>query len=176
MDCIKVQEKKKKVVVLCSRPRQNAKLGNFTLSRATTAKKCTKSVMPVQSCCFANLNLLLFCRTRCRHRRRCLSSLITIAEGFTNSCPWWMFYFISPVQVLMVMHPINNASRQVLFHQRIFPLTDLHFNDLTNLSPLQLIRIWCQIVLLWQKTFAQISQRMILGEGKTTKEKKSIFF
>ena len=34
-----------------------------------------KSVMHVQSCCFANLNLLLFCRSRCRHRRRCLSSL-----------------------------------------------------------------------------------------------------
>ena len=46
-----------------------------------------RSVMHVQSCCFANqskpeavicfcLNLLLFCRPRCRHRRRCLT-LIT---------------------------------------------------------------------------------------------------
>ena len=35
-----------------------------------------KSVMHVQSCCFANLNLLLFCRSRCRRRRRCLSSLM----------------------------------------------------------------------------------------------------
>ena len=46
-----------------------------------------KSVMHVQSCCFANqskpeavicffLNLLLFCRSRCRHRRHCLT-LIT---------------------------------------------------------------------------------------------------
>ena len=34
-----------------------------------------KSVMHVQSCCFANLHLLRFCRSRCRHRRRCLSSL-----------------------------------------------------------------------------------------------------
>ena len=25
-------------------------------SRATTAKKCTKSIMQVQSCCFANIN------------------------------------------------------------------------------------------------------------------------
>lgn len=87
-----------------------------------------------------------------------------------------MFHFINPVEVLMVMDPINNASRQVLFHQRIFPLTDLHFNDLTNLSPLQLIRIWCQIVLLWQNTFAQISRRMILGEGKTTREKSLFSF
>ena len=29
-DCIKVQEKKKKVVVFCSLPRQNVKLGSFT--------------------------------------------------------------------------------------------------------------------------------------------------
>ena len=87
-----------------------------------------------------------------------------------------MFYFINPVQVLMVMHPINNASRQVIFHKRIFPLTDLHFNDSTNLSPLLLKRIWCQIVPLWQKTFAQISHRMILGEGKTTKEKSLFSF
>ena len=32
-----------------------------------------KSVMHVQSCCFANLNLLLFCRSRCRG---CVSCLI----------------------------------------------------------------------------------------------------
>ena len=31
--------------------------------------------MHVQSCCFANLNPLLFCRSHCGHRRRCLSSL-----------------------------------------------------------------------------------------------------
>ena len=35
-----------------------------------------KSVMHVQSCCFTNLNPLLFCRSRWRHRRRCLSSLL----------------------------------------------------------------------------------------------------
>ena len=32
-----------------------------------------KSVMHVQSCCFACLNLLLYCRSRCRRHRRCLS-------------------------------------------------------------------------------------------------------
>ena len=30
-DCIKVQEEKKKIVFFCSRPRQNVKLGSFTL-------------------------------------------------------------------------------------------------------------------------------------------------
>ena len=76
-DCIKVQEKKKKVVVLCSRPRQNVNLGIFTLYMRNGGKEMYKtSVMHVESCCFANVNLSLFCRSRCRHRRRCWSSLI----------------------------------------------------------------------------------------------------
>ena len=37
-----------------------------------------KSVMHVQSCCFAYLNLLLFCRSRWRRRCRCLSSLLPL--------------------------------------------------------------------------------------------------
>ena len=36
-----------------------------------------KSVVHVQSCCFSNLNLLLFSRPRCGRRRRCLSSQIS---------------------------------------------------------------------------------------------------
>ena len=35
-----------------------------------------KSVMHVQSCYFANLNLLVYCRSRCRRRRRCFSYFI----------------------------------------------------------------------------------------------------
>ena len=46
-----------KVVVLFSRPPQNVKLGIFT------SQSCS-SLMHVPSCCFANLNLLLFCRSR----------------------------------------------------------------------------------------------------------------
>ena len=38
-----------------------------------------KSVTHVQSCCFADLNL--FCRSRWRRRRRCLSSLILLGKG-----------------------------------------------------------------------------------------------
>ena len=36
-----------------------------------------KRVVLVQACCFANLNLLLFCRSRCHRRRRCLRTLIS---------------------------------------------------------------------------------------------------
>ena len=41
-------------------------------------KKCTKKrdAHAKQSCCSSNLNLLLFCRSRCRRSGRCLSSLI----------------------------------------------------------------------------------------------------
>ena len=35
-----------------------------------------KSIMHVQSCCFANLNPLLSCHTLCRHRHHCLSTLL----------------------------------------------------------------------------------------------------
>ena len=54
-DYIEVQEKKKKVVVLCSHPWQNKKLGTFTLQSCSEGKEI--------SCGFANLNLLLFCRS-----------------------------------------------------------------------------------------------------------------
>ena len=40
-----------------------------------------KSVMHVQNCCFACLNLLPFCRSRCRRRRRrCVNSLKSLME------------------------------------------------------------------------------------------------
>ena len=54
------------------------------VSRATTAKKCTKkrdaraNVMHVQSC-LANLNLLFFCS-----RRRCLSSLSLVLRTIAH--------------------------------------------------------------------------------------------
>ena len=59
-DCIKVQEKKKEVVVLGSSPPKNVKLGIFRRSRAMTAKKSTKK----RDARFANLNQLLFCSFR----------------------------------------------------------------------------------------------------------------
>ena len=53
---------------------------------ATTAKKCTKSVMHVQSCCFANVNRLLFCRSRCRRRRCCLSAPLLWSRMLLPCC------------------------------------------------------------------------------------------
>ena len=50
-----------------------------------------KSVMHVQGCCFLNLNLglLLFCRFRWRHRRRCLSSVITSYRRLISRSRIW---------------------------------------------------------------------------------------
>ena len=73
-------------VVLCLRPPQNVKLESSTCSsRTVTVKKCTKSVMHVQSCCFANL--LPFCRSRCRRRRRCLAPYCRFHAGVAFKPP-----------------------------------------------------------------------------------------
>ena len=56
-ECIEVQEKKKKVVVLRSRPPQNVLSRH---SRAVTEKNVQKSVMHIQSYCFPNLNHYCF--------------------------------------------------------------------------------------------------------------------
>ena len=59
------------------RPRQNVKSGRFqAVVVQRRQRNAQKSLMHVQSCCFSNLNLLVFCRSRCRRRRRCISSLM----------------------------------------------------------------------------------------------------
>ena len=72
--CIEVQEKTKKVVVLCSREIRYLHVVVVHLRQ----RNVKKSVMHVQSCCTANLNLLVFCGCRWRRSSRCLSSLVTV--------------------------------------------------------------------------------------------------
>ena len=45
-----------------------------------------KSVMHVQSCCFANINLLLFNCSRCR--RSCFNSLLLWSRNFATMVTW----------------------------------------------------------------------------------------
>ena len=54
-DCIKVQEKKRKFLSCVPVLDKTWIQALSRCSRATTAKKCTKSVIHVQSCCFAFL-------------------------------------------------------------------------------------------------------------------------
>ena len=51
-------------------------------------KNVQKSVMHVQSCCFANINLLLFCCSRCRRRCCCLNSLLLWSKNFASMVTW----------------------------------------------------------------------------------------
>ena len=44
--------------------------------------------MHVQSCCFTNINLLLFCRSRCRRRLCCLSSLLLSSKNWATMVTW----------------------------------------------------------------------------------------
>ena len=71
---------------MCSRPPQNVKLVSFRRrGHATTANKCTKSVMHVRSFWLCLLNLLLFGRSCGRRRRRCFSSLFNANRPLPSS-------------------------------------------------------------------------------------------
>ena len=64
-------------------------------SRATTAKKCTKKAWCTCKVVILSimLNLLVFCRSRCRRRRRCLSSLLSLCDLF-NVCKSVSIYIL----------------------------------------------------------------------------------
>ena len=75
--------------------------------------------MHVQSCCFANLTLLLFCRCRCRHRRHCLSSLMCKKErGALETLPSRAPFFLASITFKpllrrlpnMPMHNLQNSA------------------------------------------------------------------
>ena len=55
-------------------------VSRMDMTGAVTCKECTKSVTHVQSYCLANLNVLRFCRSRCRPHRCCLSSLLAVTK------------------------------------------------------------------------------------------------
>ena len=73
-------------------------LGTFTLYSSHEGKEIYKKcLMQVQSCCFANLNLLLFCRSRCLHCQRCLSSLLSSFQGNVKVEGRSVLYFKSKI-------------------------------------------------------------------------------
>ena len=76
-DCIKVQEKNKKLLLCLEFPSSTKReIWHFNVVVVKRRiRNVQKSMMHVQSCGFANRNLLLFCRSRWHRRRRCLSSL-----------------------------------------------------------------------------------------------------
>ena len=52
----------------------------ISTSTRFTQRNVQKSVMHVQKCYFANLNLLVYCRSSCCHCRHCLSSLLAVSQ------------------------------------------------------------------------------------------------
>ena len=102
-DCIRVQEKKKKVVVVCSTKRE---IRHFVVVAQWRQRNVQKGVMYVQSCCFAIINLLLFCRSRCRRRRRCLSS--------SQTDTWTHFKATKQYWIRAVNCILRNIQRTVL--------------------------------------------------------------
>ena len=78
-DCIKVEEKKKKVIVRLLPPSTKREIRQFHVVVAQRRQRnVQKSLMHVQSYCFACLNLLLFCCIRCYRRRGWVNFLISI--------------------------------------------------------------------------------------------------
>ena len=80
-NCILVEKKEKEIVL--SHPQWNMKLGSFPLQLCDNGKEMyTKAWLLMQRCCFANLNLLLFCHSCCC----CLSSpLYSYRNNFPSS-------------------------------------------------------------------------------------------
>ena len=80
-DCIEVQEKKKENCCLQFMSSTKREIRTFHVVIVQRRQRnVQKRVMHVQCCCFANLNILLFCRSRSRRSRRCLSSLISYSH------------------------------------------------------------------------------------------------
>ena len=81
-DCIKVQEKKRKescCLVFPSSTRREIRHFHVVVVQRRQ-RNVQKRVMHVSSCCFANLNLLLFRRSRSRHRRLLLKLPIKVQQ------------------------------------------------------------------------------------------------
>ena len=58
----------------------------------------------------------------------------TVVKSLSNSCPWQVFHFISPVQVLMVCVPSTTQAAKFSWAKNIS--SDLNCNNSTNLLSL----------------------------------------
>ena len=92
-----LKEKENRCLVFTSsRKREIKKFHVVVVQRRQ--RNVQKSVMHVQSCCFAYLNLLLLCRSRCHRHRRCLRCLVSFVKRVSREGQWkkikissWLF-------------------------------------------------------------------------------------
>ena len=96
-----------------------------------------KRVMHVQSCCFANLNLLLFRRSRWCRRRRCLRSLVTLHDKtfFVYCAQHW--------GLSERFRRIRHSSVCLLSRRRYVLYGEIAFLILSSLSVKALKVFWC---------------------------------
>ena len=95
-------------VFMSSTKRENRKFHVVVTQRQQ--RNVQKSVIHVHSCCFANLTISLFCRSRCRRRRRhrCLTSLITADDARKIKLFLKRNYFFS---IQSLSHSSNGVSQ-----------------------------------------------------------------
>ena len=102
-----------------------------------------KSVMHVQSCCYANTNLLLFCL----RRRRCLSSLLLWSRNIATMVTWRHTSLLcrSPRHRLCHWHYVKPLTKTFsLWLHGAFPIFEMSSNihiykpSLSNLAALTL--------------------------------------
>ena len=77
--------------------------------------------MHVQSCYFANLELLVFCHSRCRRRHRCLSSLLL--KHRLKYLQWSLHsrsLHHTAEQRVQVLYRTTNHSTSVAFKRAIY--------------------------------------------------------
>ena len=86
-----------------------------------------KCVMHVQSCCFVNLNLFLFCRSSCCRLCRCLSSPIINAGGTAltdkrrdqgRASPWGLYTTRKQLMIWLTLLPISPQSPSQCRHSQ----------------------------------------------------------
>ena len=101
-------------------------------------KNVQKSVMHVQSCCFANINLLLFCRSRCLYRLCCLSTLLLWSEKFYTMVTWrhasplYSSVICKENKAIREITTLKEDGHKILWVFRI-PLRNFdHFSDRRN--------------------------------------------
>ena len=85
-DRIKVKKKEEEVFMLCL-PAPWSKCVKLGIVQRRL-RNVQKSMMHMKSFCFVNINLLLFCRSRCGHCQSCLSSLLLWSQNFATMVVW----------------------------------------------------------------------------------------
>ena len=98
--CSQANWEKKKRNFFCCVHNSMKRAGEIRKSRVAVTQRWLKSVMHVQSCRFANINLRIFCRCRCLGRCPCLISLLLWFKHFATMVTWRHtspFYIVSDI-------------------------------------------------------------------------------